>query len=444
MRKQFRVTVPVLACLSLLAWSNCLAKPQAATVSHAKTATDHPEFAEQIKANDFRAIDKYLNAQQAAYEKGEIDDVALYNSFKQDIFVDPKMGAHLIRWAQTYQKSYAAHVTLAYFYTSVATRSRGQKYASETATEQFSKMDYYLSKASTEQGIALSLTRKPLLSYTSLIFTAMIDGDKTAARSWMEYGNTVAPNNFIVRRAYMSALDRHWLGSDKENSQFYAECEKAALSKDQLAVLQGMNLADKADALRRESKPEESIKTFQQAIALLKDRQTLMLAPGYAMTLQAASGAYADLKQYPEALDLLNQALRLSPNDPKLLASRGWTYLSMKSLAAFPDLEFAANHGSEWAMGLLGDYYMEGWLVPQSTEKAKKYYSMAAALGNDKAISKLSQNWPDAMLNLPDSAQAYEKLERKSEVPPFRVPAPPQQKQLPPFVKPPFKVVPSA
>ncbi len=97
-------------------------------------------------------------------------------------------------------------------------------------------------------------------------------------------------------------------------------------------------------------------------------RRLIKLKPDYAQAYNALGYTLADrTARLPEAMELLQQALKLSPEDPFILDSMGWALFKLKRIPeavvhlrrafeAKPDPEIAAHLGeSLWARNEMGD-----------------------------------------------------------------------------------------
>ena len=79
-------------------------------------------------------------------------------------------------------------------------------------------------------------------------------------------------------------------------------------------------LFNKAQRLEQAGKPEEAIKTYQNAIRL---------EPTYAEAYQQMGLAYASLNQYPEAVKAFQEVIRLRPQSSLAQGNLGAAYMKM-------------------------------------------------------------------------------------------------------------------
>ena len=72
------------------------------------------------------------------------------------------------------------------------------------------------------------------------------------------------------------------------------------------------------------------------------------------------------------------------------MSRRGWAVEKQGRLSdALPDYEAAANGGQSWAQNKLGWLYLRGEGVSIDKARARKLFGLAAAQGNQTAISNL-------------------------------------------------------
>lgn len=146
-----------------------------------------------------------------------------------------------------------------------------------------------------------------------------------------------------------------------------AEADLLREAKDNAAVygLLGEALATRPDSIELLYDHAMAAERLNHLDVMEKDlRHLLTLQPHHAQALNALGYTLADHNvRLPEAVNLLEQALKLSPNDPFILDSMGWAQYRMGKLAeavdylqrAFslrPDPEIAAHLGEVlWAQG---------------------------------------------------------------------------------------------
>lgn len=340
---------------------------------------DTQTFQAALAAGKFTELDAQLNEIQAAYDRGEIDDIVLQRHFSPVYEVSAALTDRSREWTEKSPKSYAAHFNRGVSELAAAIEARGHKYAAETSEANFYNMLNHLSTAEREQKTALLLAKKPVLSYSDLITIAQYGGNTAASRAALDAAIKVAPGNFIVRRSYMSALRARWLGNESQAKAkaFLASCRKSKLTKEQLNILQAMILADMANDLYDEDKYAKSIDLYQKALATIGSNGGLMERGRYTeLFIHLAWNHYA-LDQYESALTYVSRARQSEVGCPSP-CGREVRALSLFSLRrveeAMDDIQAMAAEGNEWGTEVLGRCYLLGACgLPRNAQKARQY-----------------------------------------------------------------------
>ncbi len=156
-------------------------------------------------------------------------------------------------------------------------------------------------------------------------------------------------------------------GNDEIRSRALAEAQLLREQRDfngALAVLKQANerFKDDPDLLYEQAMMAEKVGLFDAMEALL--RQVMQLKPDYHHAYNALGYSLADRNQrLPEAKELIERALKLSPGEPFIIDSLGWVEFRLGNLAeavkllrqaygSRPDAEIAAHLGEVlWASG---------------------------------------------------------------------------------------------
>ena len=156
-------------------------------------------------------------------------------------------------------------------------------------------------------------------------------------------------------------------GNDEIRSRALAEAQLLREQRDfngALAVLKQANerFKDDPDLLYEQAMMAEKVGQFDAMEALL--RQVMQLKPDYHHAYNALGYSLADRNQrLPEAKELIERALKLSPGEPFIIDSLGWVEFRLGNLAeavkllrqaygSRPDAEIAAHLGEVlWASG---------------------------------------------------------------------------------------------
>jgi hypothetical protein len=213
-------------------------------------ATDPPDTpAEQasqreslnlLQQSRFTELDAKMNGIQQAYELGKITDEHLLHEFRAFYDTNPALAGRYDAWIGRIPGSYAALMARGIYDRYLGKQARGTKYISDTPRPQLDLMSAYLGKAMQDYNASLTLTKKPLLTYHSILAVTMLQGDDDVARTMLNESIRVDPRNFIVRYKYFATLQTRWGGSLEQMVEFERQARAAALSPTQLAYFAKM------------------------------------------------------------------------------------------------------------------------------------------------------------------------------------------------------------
>ena len=194
----------------------------------------------------YSELDGRLALTQQAYERGAINDEQLREVFRSFYFTTPSLASNFDEWILQFPHSYVAHLARGIYYKKIGQELRGDRGASETSSEQFQGMEQALAKASADLNLSLSLDSKPLLSYVHQLTIAQLVGRTAEERAILDRSIALDKNNYVVRYAFMGALQTRWGGSPEQMQDFMEKCREAHLSATQLGSLQGLIAEDEA------------------------------------------------------------------------------------------------------------------------------------------------------------------------------------------------------
>ena len=195
---------------------------------------------DMLRTNRFAELNKEVERVQRAYEKGAINDEALLRAFTAFSLFDPALEAKYDAWVAAYPKSYVAREARAFYFRRAAYVSRGCAYALAMTKQQQDEVHARL-KASLEDSIAAShLTAKPVLSYMGIVSLSKLEHMDRLAEDAFESARKIAPRNFIVRVAYMYALQTRWGGSLQQMNEQREEAIRAGLPPEKVRLFDEM------------------------------------------------------------------------------------------------------------------------------------------------------------------------------------------------------------
>jgi hypothetical protein len=230
----------------------------AAVSAYAQEANDPPDTPEEIasqheslnllRQSRYVELDGKMNSIQRSYESGTITDERLLHEFRAFYDTDPALAARYDGWVGRMPRSYSALVARGIYLRYVGKQARGSAYIEDTPRQQIETMSTYLAKAMRDYNASLTLTKKPLLTYHSIIAVTMLDaviGGDDLARRMLNESIRVDPRNFVVRYKYFASLQTRWGGSLQQMLDFERQVQSAGLSDAQLRSFANMLVAER-------------------------------------------------------------------------------------------------------------------------------------------------------------------------------------------------------
>ena len=229
-----------------------------AVCAHAQEANDPPDTPQEIASQDeslnllrqsrYIELDAKMNGIQRSYELGKITDERLLHEFRAFYDTDPALAGRYDAWVEKMPRSYSALLARGIYLRYVGKQARGSAYIDDTPRQQIELMSRYLAKAMRDYNASLGLTKKPLLTYHSIIAVTMLEavmGDDDLARRMLNESIRVDPRNFVVRYKYFASLQTRWGGSLEQMLDFEKQARAAGLSDVQLRYFANMLVAER-------------------------------------------------------------------------------------------------------------------------------------------------------------------------------------------------------
>jgi hypothetical protein len=172
----------------------------------------------------------------------------LLHEFRAFYDTDPALANRYNAWVEKMPRSYSAVLARGIYLRYVGKEARGSAYIDDTPRQQIELMSAYLAKAMRDYNASLTLTKKPLLTYHSIIAVTMFEpvmGDDGLARRMLSESIRVDPRNFVVRYKYFASLQTRWGGSLEQMLDFEKQARAAGLSDTQLRYFASMLAAER-------------------------------------------------------------------------------------------------------------------------------------------------------------------------------------------------------
>jgi hypothetical protein len=227
MKVAFRCLFPVFAALALVALLGIPSYAETKEEHEKKMTSMNDAHREMFTAGNFEKLDADMNRLQAEYEKGRWTDIEL-NYFFNGTFssVDPAQEDSYNKWVAAYPKSYAARFARAYYHQRLTKLYVANQKASEAKRAAGLTLQDYTA--------SLSLTAKPILTYSQLIGVYGITHDIGKIKVVYDGAAKLDPHNVMARTLYMLELGN--FGTVADMQALADDLHKIGRSDDDIAI----------------------------------------------------------------------------------------------------------------------------------------------------------------------------------------------------------------
>lgn len=374
-------------------------------------------FLGKLRAHDFKTLDTYFSAAQAAYEQGVMDDVAL--DFTFSVLRDNK-GAddeiHYDEWVKTSQGSYPALVARAAYHFDRGWDMRGSTYARHVPPEMWDGFYRELAVAMDDLRASLVQTDKPILSYSLMVaitqqvkfFQSVYD----RPGNYLTKANSIDPQNYVARASYLTFLRPRWGGTYPKMEYFIGQAAAEGLSQEKLDGLRAEIAIDKADIAYTNMNSAAALPLLRQAVKMrgfclkfgcmhggLKDYAGAV----YEVDMAAGRNPY-DNQEYAQIISAIIEEKSLYPEDKGFyLGHRGHLLRSVaftkhdegSAKAAWADFVKGTALKDAFSTFTVASTYCEGYpgFVERDEGKCKDLMVDAARYGSPLAADVLRNRW---------------------------------------------------
>lgn len=348
-----------------------------------------------LRTASYQELDRRYGAIQQQFVDGKITGDQLRDQFRGFYPTDRDLAARYDAWVTASPNSYVARLARGIYYKRVGLEERGERYISETSTEQIDRMNSAFSLASRDLGASIGLNPKPFLSYLHTMDIGRQYISNEQLRLLFDHAAALDPDSFGLRIKFMVALQPRWGGSVAAMQAFLEECKKTRLAVGDLNQLEAMVLGEEGNAERTAGNLKGAEIAYRKAVALGPCPCTNVRGDLNNLLFQT--------QQYSAAIVLLDQYLTEDPNDLWALANRG----AAKVLADRPeegvsDLEKAAKAGDGFSQKQLASVYLIGAGKVKADYELSVYWFSQAVL----------QGEPGAQIGLRQAQQLAEQTKR--------------------------------
>jgi tetratricopeptide (TPR) repeat protein len=227
-----------------------------------------------------------------------------------NIKVRAKMKPLLDEWVNRYPLSYQPLLCRGAYYTTGGWIARGDKYISDTRSEQIGNMESQFEKATNDFKKALNINKNIVHAYVCMIEIAAALGLDTK-KEFLDRALAIKPISGYARYKYINYLRPRWGGSIEEMKAFVEESRPLFKIFPQLAVMEG-------EIPYELCSEEEQKKNYAKAIIYCTEAIKL----GQTNAYYDRHYCYASLRLYKEALQDLDNLIALQPENIRAYEGR--------------------------------------------------------------------------------------------------------------------------
>lgn len=282
------------------------------------------EIVDLLREREFEVLTRIIetrNERALADPKEEWELGRVMDAFE---IRDDSLADEFDEWIQASPKSFAPLLASAKHRFVMAFVERGTRTAAETTREQFAGMQQQL--ALLFEDAAAALRHEPRLSeaYVTLIDASRSGGTQNDCGNFAKIGLDVMPASFRVRMALAVCRLPRWGGSYQRIEAIAKAADPFFADNSALAALHGVVEWDKG----RVADGRESLRHYDEALK----------AGPLALFHGDRAAALRDEKKFQEALDEVDAALELDPDEPEFLVDRLYDLLSLGRNDEIPEI----------------------------------------------------------------------------------------------------------
>jgi TPR repeat protein len=389
-----------------------------------------------LYAERFDVLDAYSNEKQTAWERGDIDDLALQTAFSLDGAARVDLLEPARKWVKAYPDSYAAHQVLANLLISVGWRARGIETSDVTVARRFEEMQKYFNEAAEHIELALRLSTSPVLTlrlWSQICAAGEYPLDDAGRDSQFA---SLLPKSALLCSQWLWRLNPKWGGSEHLLDEFIATTRTYNLNEQQRQVVESSYVQEKADIqrcsgsygaalelLEKEAKLRPSASVYQalgevhghcrneHAAAARNFEKSVAIAPSY-YNYYFLGCALHEIGHLPEATAAFETALSLGHGGAVWYLAE--YALSQNPSAALRDrceawFKVGATQYSSTAMRKKADFLFNGSAgYAKNTALCSQAWIKASEWGDGCSSNNLALSYWDGRYELPkDYAKAF-------------------------------------
>lgn len=270
--------------------------------------------------NKFEILNKTITELTLNYTQGNISEdkyITAYNAFT----IENKDTEKLFQlWLKATPHAYQPYLAYAIYQYNMGWLERGNRWASETTEPSMQSFQNHLNKAHNNLKVSLKKEPNAIITYYYLMKISLSKGEHDEIKRLKNRALKLFASSYYIRKVYLKSLTPRWGGSFDEMYNFMGEVNTHTGKHPTLSSLQGAVYLEMAD-LKNLSKLYTSADDFYtRSLESGKHHETLF---------KRGKNKYR-LKQYKQALNDLNEAIRLNPEHADYYYWRSKTFIALK------------------------------------------------------------------------------------------------------------------
>lgn len=346
--------------------------------------TQRQEVLRLLESRNFAGLDKRFSELQRRYETGEMDDWTLLLQYQPFYETSSRIEALLTEWIAQAPKSYPARLARGIYYRKIGDAKRGSSWISEVPPPAIDALWQYLDLAAKDLQASLPLAKKPIVSIVHLMNVTKHREGGQVNRTWLDEAIRIDRISYGARRRFMYTLRPRWGGSYEEMRAFLKESERASVPSEHLRIYESIIYMDQANMLEHAKRDSEALPLYRKSLTLLDGIDNIERRNSLSAVVYIARRA----NKLEDVAQEIDEVLRLSPRNGKMLGYRGWIKEKQLKLdEAWRDYLHAAELGDAWAQYKVGGtlYYGSPPRVARDQQQGISWMKRAAAQGNSDA-----------------------------------------------------------
>ncbi len=258
-----------------------------------------------FRQEKFKALNQLLSQYQKQVETNIENEDKLFTAYSAFEIRNESFTPLFDKWILSTPNQYQPYLARAHYFYRQGWKARGHDFRNKTSNSQIQGMKKYFNQAVNDIASALTINNQAILPYAMLIGISMNMGTHAKSKVLADEALTISPASFTIRDAYLRSLQPRWGGSLEAMQEFAASSQQYAKDNPRLKLLLGAVFTEMASIERLAKKHGSAEKYYRKA---------LIFGDSPSVFFQQTTNFYWQGK-YVDALESINQAIRLHPDD---------------------------------------------------------------------------------------------------------------------------------